>query len=192
MDIREPERREVERGSQPSAGQHMRTDITDIRLIRGENDPQAKMAAELAATRARFDAICARIADPEFNPAELSRLIACEIAMLTKDMLSRRFTAEDGYILRGFAEQMKALRELGKQLMDAEVWSKKEDILSFNGEEFKFAMGKFVNLFVEAMKEAGVPQDLRFSVMKHHRDLMAASEPVIRRETEKLGSKKRA
>ncbi len=172
----------------------MRTYITEIRLAPSENDPQAKRAAaeaELAATRARFEALCAGIGDPKFDLAELSRLIASEIAGVTNNLLLRRFTAEDAYILRGFAEQVKALRELGKQLVDTEVWSKKE-ILNFDGEQFLFALWEIVKLFVVAMKEAGVSEDLRPSIMRHYRDLMAMNEPRILREAEKLGNRKRA
>jgi hypothetical protein len=144
----------------------------------------------LLATKARFNAICARIEDPEAHPAELCRLIAFEIAMVTKSMLSRRFTTEDGYIMRGYVKQVKALRELGKQLLQAEVWRRKEDIIAFDGEKFQFVLGRIVDLFVKAMKEAGVPVDLRASVMRHYRDLMVENEPLIRRETKKLGTNK--
>jgi len=166
----------------------MRTYITEIRLSQAK---RAAAEAELAATRARFDALCAGIGDPKSDPAELSRLIASEIAGVTKNLLSRRFTAEDAYLLRGFAEQVKALRELGKQLVDTEVWSRKE-ILNFDGEKFQFVLQEIVALFVAAMKEAGVLEDLRVSIMKHYKDLMAMNEPRVRRETEKLGNKKRA
>jgi hypothetical protein len=141
-------------------------------------------------TNMGFEAIWARLEDPESEPAETSRLITLEIARATKSMLSRRFTVEDGYIIKGYAQQVKALRELDQQLLQAEVWRRKQDILNFEGERFKFVLGKVVDLFVQAMKEAGVPDDLRPSVMMNYRDLMAVNEPLIRRETENLGANK--
>ena len=145
---------------------------------------------QLAAMNTGIDAICARLEDPMSQPAEISRLITLEIARVTKSMLSRRFTVEDGYIIKGYAQQVKALRELDKQLLQAEVWRGKHDMLDFDGERFKFVLGKIVDLFVQAMKEAGVPDDLRPSVMMNYRDLMAVNEPLIRRETENLGANK--
>jgi hypothetical protein len=144
----------------------------------------------LVATNVRFDAICARLDDPASEPAETARLITLEIARATEIMLSRRFTVEDGYIIKGYAQQVKALRELGKQLLQEEVWRRKQDILDFDGEKFKFVLGKIIELFVEAMKQAAVPDDHRDSVMKHYRDLMTMNEPLIRRETKNLGANK--
>jgi|GEM_PF-1649042 len=145
---------------------------------------------QMVATKARFAAICARIEDPESQPAELCRLIAFEIAMVAKSMRSRGFTTGDGYFIRGYAKEVKALRELGKQLLQAEAWRRKEDIFAFEGEKFQFVLGRIVELFVKAMKEAGVPDDLRASVMRHYRDLMAENAPLIRRETKELGANK--
>jgi hypothetical protein len=139
-------------------------------------------------TNSGFEAICARLEDPESDPAEISRLITLEIARATKIMLSRRFTVEDGYISKGYAQQVKALRELDKQLLQAEVWRRKRDILNFDGESFKFVLGEIVELFVEAMKQAAAPVDLRTSVMRNYRDIMAEKEPLIRRQTKNLGA----
>ncbi len=159
-----------------------------MRLMSGENDPLAKRAAaeaELAATKARVDAIRAKIVDPESHPADLGRLIASEIATVAMNMRSA-----DPHIVKAFAAQVKALRTLSKQLMTPEVWSKK-DIVNFDGEKFKFVLSKIEALFVDAMEEGGMPEDQRTSVMKHYRDLVAVEEPRIRRETKELGSKKR-
>jgi hypothetical protein len=147
---------------------------------------------ELLATKARFDAIRARVPDPKSHPAEICRLIAFEIVMVIENMLSRRFTADDDYIIRGCVMQVKALREIGKQVLLTELLRRKEDVLNFDGEKFKFVMGRFIELFVEAMKQAGVPDDLNTSVMRHYRDLLAENEPRIRCETEKLNANERS
>jgi len=85
--------------------EHMSTNTSDTSVMQGEDDPKAKMAGEeteLVATKARFEAIRAWIADPEYQPAEFSRLVVSAIAMVTKDILLRGFTAEDDYIARAF------------------------------------------------------------------------------------------
>ena len=91
--------------------------------------------------------------------------------------------------LRAYSEQVKALRELGKQLNDADVLSKK-DVLNFEGAKFAFVLETIVNMFVSAMKEAGTPEDLRTSIMKHYRDTMTLNEAKIRRDTMTIESKK--
>lgn len=168
---------------------------SDTRVMQDESSPKAKMAvpeAELASSKTRLDLIRAKIADRDFPLADVLRLIGAEIAMVVQDMVSQRVTADNTNIVRGLAQQVKALRALSKQLMDVDKLTEKEDILNFDGKKFHFAMGKLMDLFVKAMQEAGVPQDLRISVVKHYRDLLAQSEPAIRRETQKLGTKKGA
>ena len=135
----------------------------------------------------RLESICEMVMNPEADPAEISRLLTAELATVTKEMALKRNLQSESYKDKSYDGLVKALRELGKQLMDTEVLSKK-DILNFDGEKFKFAMSRFVELFVKAMKEAGVLEDTRTNVMKHYRDLMAVAEPTIRRETLKIDS----
>ena len=137
----------------------------------------------------RLENVCELISDPEADPAEISRLITAELAVVTKEMASARNepTSSETWKSKTYSEVVKALRELGKQLMDTEVLSKK-DILNFDGLKFQFALSRIVELFVKSMKEAGMPEDQRTNVMKHYRDLMAIAEPNIRRETLKIDS----
>jgi hypothetical protein len=133
-----------------------------------------------------------KISDPEFDPAEISRWIALEIAVVAENMMATNnanFTTLDNTRLKIYSESIKALRELGKQLNDTEVLNKK-DVLNFDGRKFEFVLGAIIDLFKQAMKEAGMTEDQRTSVMKHYRDLMSTNEVTIRRDTQKLDSKK--
>ena len=60
-----------------------------------------------------------------------------------------------------------------------------------HGKEIEFAVGSIIHLFVQAMKEAGVEEDWRESIVRHFHDLAVDNEARIRRETEKLGRIKR-
>jgi hypothetical protein len=95
----------------------------------------------------------------------------------------------DNIRLKVFEQQLRALRELGKQLTDADLLSKK-DVLNFDGPKFQFVLGVIVDSFVQAMKEAGVPEDMRTSIMKHYRDRMQMNENTIRKETARIDSNK--
>ena len=139
----------------------------------------------------RLEIIREKITDENYDPAEASRLIAVEMARVTED-LSDCFGdgPMDSLKLKIYDSQLKALRELGKQLNEADTLSKK-DILNFDGPKFSFVLGVIVDSFVEAMKEAGLQEDLRNSVMKHYRDRMQVNEAVIRKDTAKIDSNKK-
>jgi len=140
--------------------------------------------------RERLEHIRERITDTNYEPAEVSRLIALEIIRVAEDLSD---CIGDGPVdstrLKIFEQQLKALRELGRQLTDADTLSKK-DVLNFDGAKFQFVLGVIVDNFVKAMKEAGVPEDMRSSIMKHYRDEMQVSEPKIRKETMAIGNNK--
>ncbi len=140
--------------------------------------------------RERIDSIRDKISDSNSDPAEISRAIAVEIAVVAGNLVS-----SDGSImvtsqLKAFSEQVKALRELGKQLSDTEMLSNR-DSLNFDGAKFAFVLEFIVNAFSQSMKEAGAPEDMRTSIMKHYRDKMQMAEPGLRRDTQKLGEVRR-
>lgn len=136
----------------------------------------------------KLDLILDKINDANYDPAEVSRMIAVEIATVAREMTNAdETTFGEALKLKGYSEQVKALRELGKQLTDADILSKK-DVLNFDGPKFQWVLGVIVDLFVKSMKEAGVQEDMRASIMKHYRDLMGTQENTIRREVQKIDS----
>lgn len=138
----------------------------------------------------RLENIRVRITDTNYDPAEASRLIAIEMARVAEDLSE---IVGDGTMdtlkLKVYEQQLRALRELGKQLTDADTLSKK-DVLNFDGPKFQYVLGVIVDNFVQALKEAGVPEDMRASIMKHYRDRMQMSEQNIRKETARIDSNK--
>ena len=139
--------------------------------------------------RERLENIRECITDAGYDPSAASRLIAIEIARVAEDLGDCMGDGPmDTIKLKIYEQQLKALRELGKQLTDAENLSKK-DVLNFDGKKFSFVLGVIVDSFVKAMKEAGVTEDTRASVMKHYRDEMQMNEEKIRKETARVGEK---
>ena len=136
----------------------------------------------------RMDLINAKMEDPEADPAEICRLIAAETGKVTRELSAMRNNPEEWKAkYKTHSEVIKNLRETANRLNDAELLSRK-DILRFDGEKFKFAMGRFIELFVKAMKEGGIMEDQRSNVMHQYRDLVAIAEQGIRRDTEKVES----
>lgn len=136
--------------------------------------------------------IRAMIEDPDSDPVEVSRNITYELSVIATEMVGMRGepTSSETWKIKTCAEAIKALKELRISLLDTEAISKK-DILRFDGEKFKFFFGQVLSIFTRAMKEAGLMEEQRNSIMKHYRDLMAIAEPTLRRETEKMGEKSR-
>ena len=137
----------------------------------------------------KVDLICEKIADPNYDPAEVSLMIAAEIAHVAREMTRGGSDPSEAWRLKGYSEQIKAFLALGKQLNDADVLSKK-DILNFDGARFAFVLDAVVNLFATALKEAGVEESQRTSIMKHYKDLMVINEKRIRQDTDKLGGRR--
>jgi hypothetical protein len=139
--------------------------------------------------RERVENIRESITNPNYDPAEASRMIAVEIARVAEDLSD---CLGDGPMdttrLKVYEQQLRALRELGKQLGDADYLSKK-DVLNFDGAKFTYVLGVIVDSFVKALKEAGVGEDLRTSIMRHYRDEMQINEAKIRKETMAIGKK---
>ena len=139
----------------------------------------------------RLENIRECITDANYDPSAASRLIAIEIARVAEDLGEcDGVNPMDTVKLKIYEQQLRALRELGKQLTDADTLSKK-DVLNFDGEKFQYVLSVIVNNFLQALKEAGVPEDLRASIMKHYRDKMQTDEAKIRKDTQAVDSKKR-
>ena len=94
----------------------------------------------------------------------------------------------EGLKIKALSEQVKALRELGKEVTDADVLSKK-DFLNWEGKKFRFAIDEYREGAKEAMRKVGLDDSTVNSILNHWRDIMASKEQEIRRAIEKLDSK---
>lgn len=170
----------------------MHTNLLDG--IEGKGDSERERATEMEpkSSRERFDVIVAKMAGTDFDPAEVSKLIATQIGLLTKEIMSCSFAAEDAHIVKGLETQVKALRQLSAQLEDVDKWRVKEDVLNLNGEKFRYVLKRITGLFREAMKKGGLDDGTIKSIWLTFTDLLTEHDSDIRREVEKIGSKKTA
>src|SRR5271156_3249856 len=131
------------------------------------------------------------IADETTPPHKIKRLIAEEIASINILMIkySSDVSLIDGMKVKVYETQVKSLRELGKEIMEADTLSHK-DFLNMDGKKFKFAIGRFSEGLKEAMHTVKLDETTINSVLRHWGDIMASKEEEIRREIEKLDSKK--
>jgi hypothetical protein len=131
------------------------------------------------------------IQDETTPPAKIKRLIAEEINSICMQMIgySDDVSLIDGMRMKALETQVKSLRELGKEIMDADTLSHK-DFLNIDGKKFKFVLGQIVECMKEAMRAVKLDETTANSVLSNWRDIMAAKDEDIRRDVEKLDSKK--
>lgn len=131
------------------------------------------------------------IQDETTPPAKIKRKIAEEMASISMLMIKygNDVNIIEGMKVKVFETQVKALRELGKEIMEADTLSHK-DFLNMDGKKFKFVMGRWVEGMKEAMKMVKLDETTVNSILRHWMDIMTDKEEEIRREVEKLDSKK--
>lgn len=95
----------------------------------------------------------------------------------------------EGLKIKALSEQVKGLRELGKEVMEADVISKK-DFLNWDGKKFRYAIDEFMEGAKQAMKVVKLDESTINSVLNHWRDIMQSKEQDIRRNLDKLDSSK--
>jgi hypothetical protein len=124
--------------------------------------------------------------------ATVSRLISIEIAKTTRDLSKLVGNGADPTLAwksKFYAEHVKALRELSKQLTETDVLSKK-DVLNLDGPKFLFVMTEISTLYKKALKEAGCEPALVENTMRHFADLVSVATDQLRRDVEKIDSGK--
>ena len=136
----------------------------------------------------KLNEILEMINNPDIAPGPIKRLIAAEIASVNLRML-REDNDPLGTGAKKLGEQVKALRELGKEVMEADVMSRK-DFLNFDGKKFQYALGRYREGAVAAMKTAKLDESTINSVLNHWRDYMTEHEEEIRRSIDKLDTTK--
>ena len=128
------------------------------------------------------------INNPDIAPGPIKRMIAAEITAVNLLMI-RDSNDPLGLGTKKLAEQVKALRELGKEVMEADVISKK-DFLNMEGKKFRYAIDRYRDGAIAAMKLVKLDESTINSIINHWRDIMQANDEEIRRGIEKLDSSK--
>lgn len=133
----------------------------------------------------KFEEIIAMINDPDAPLAPIKRRIALEIATVSQQMLLCGEEAMDFGKIKGMESLVKALRELGKELMESDVLSKK-DFLNFDGPKLAYVLQEYQAGAIETLKKIGIDDSTAQQFLRQWRDLMMERETQVRRSTEKL------
>jgi hypothetical protein len=129
------------------------------------------------------------IRNPQIPLGDLKRMIAYEIAVATEMMIRQGDTVDvtNFGTTKALECQVKALRELGKELDEADRMAKR-DYINLDGPKFQYVSDMWVSKFKAAMKKAGVDDGLAKNILMHYKDEMAAVDSEIRREVQKVDS----
>jgi hypothetical protein len=153
---------------------------------------------EISATRdlsdrereTKLDEILDMINNPEVPPGPIKRLIAAEIATVNRLMIKygNDVSIIEGMKIKALSEQVKGLRELGKEVLEADTINRK-DILTWEGKKFRYAIDEYREGAKEAMREAKLDESTINSILTHWRDIMAQKESDIRRALDNMDKK---
>ena len=143
-------------------------------------DPGGLKAQEtLAAARSqmsRLDQISQMVANRNAPVGKISRAIAVEIANVIKLMTpTRRPLYTRLSTQQELNSQVRGYRQLQRTLREAEARST-IDTLNMDGPKFKFILGRIIELFKQAMEDAGVTDQSVRTIMAQVSDLLTASE----------------
>jgi hypothetical protein len=110
------------------------------------------------------------VADPDAPIADISRLIAVQIAGILVAMADERPTHRQAS-QRYLNDQVQVYRELQRTLTESDALSNR-DTLDLDGPKFKFILTEIVRLFRQALKDAGIPESLAQNAMLQFGDLI--------------------
>lgn len=158
----------------------------------GDDGEVYKESVEDSSTQsvAAMDEIIKSINDPNAPLAPIKRAIAVEIAKANRALIeySGQITslgALDTMRVKALDSQVKALRELGKELMESDVLSKK-DFLNFDGPKLAYVLDEFRQGAMDTLRKIGIDDGTAQQFLRQWRDVMMEREPQIRRSVDKL------
>jgi len=167
---------------------------SDVRQCEGESNNKEETGVEQVQTvpEEGLQHIRTQLQDPQFEAAELLRIITGEIATVARRMRSLGFTKEEAHIGSCLAKQVEVLCQLAQEVRNVDMARTREDIIYFDGPKFKFVMDKVMDMFIKAMQAAGLGEMQCGTVFRYFRDLLGENEPQLRRETAAVGKKGKA
>ncbi len=156
-----------------------------------DGDVSSERQASDAERDSKIAQIIDMINDVDTPPGPIKRLIAAELANLSRLMIryGNDVSILEGMKIKALETQVKTLRELGKELMEADVIGKK-DFLNIDGKKFRYAIDEFREGAKEAMRAAKLDDTTINSVINHWRDIMQAKTEDIRRTIDKMDTQK--
>jgi hypothetical protein len=137
----------------------------------------------------KLDQIIVMINDSSSSLATIKRMIAAEIATATRIMVhfGNDLTLLEGLKIKALDSQVKALRELGKELMESDVLSKK-DFLNFDGPKLGFVLQEYRQGAQDTLKKMNIDESTVQQFLRLWRDWGLEAEPGIRKRVEKIST----
>ncbi len=156
---------------------------TSVPQRQNESDRGKRIEKPSASTT--LDLIRSRLQDPNFDAYELMRLVTYVMATVARRMHELGFTVEELYIRHCLYECINPLRALGRSIIETDKLRGRADVIYWDGEAIQKVGETMTGWFCEALAQAGLTDFQRQVVMRNYRDLAAANEPQLRRETER-------
>jgi hypothetical protein len=163
--------------------------------LEGKYSEAAKKSNKRAES-SKLTEIRTKIEDPNISQAELSKLIALEMAAILDAMNEHLDKPNSGIkgmdaniAIKSLAEQLKGVRELGRQIIEMDNQAKR-DFINFDGEKFQFVAGQWLQMGVSALRAMGWDEHTVTSYVKQFRSQIEMNELRIRKEAENIGTNK--
>lgn len=167
---------------------------TEVNVVLDENGVPRVVTTPIMSDEekdSKIDEIIAEIEDPNSPLAPIKRKIAVELAKTSKVLMSLGDETasgngfNDAVKVKAIETRIKALRELGKELMESDTLSKK-DFLNFDGPKLAFVLQEYRQGAHDALKKINIDEATIQQFLRHWRDLMLERESGIRKSTEKM------
>lgn len=166
---------------------------TELQVVKGEDGVPQVVETQIlteAERDSKIDEIIRLIDDPDSPLAPIKRLIAAELAKASRLSLSMGDDSggngfNDAVKIKALETRIKALRELGKELLESDTLSKK-DFLNFDGPKLGYVLDEYRQGAHDALKKIGIDEGTIQQFIRHWRDLMIEREAGIRKATDKL------
>jgi hypothetical protein len=143
------------------------------------------------ATVSRLAEIRQKIEDPNCSQVELAKLIAVEMTAILEAMNKLMDNASrPGTLLAtkdlttSLTEQLKGVRELGKQITEMDNLAKR-DYINFDGDKFLWVLDQLIELGCSAIRSMGWEEHQVRSWENHFRKHLGEQEERIRRDADK-------
>jgi hypothetical protein len=150
------------------------------KAAQGEVAAQKNMPEKRAS---KLPEILEKISDPQFSKPDVARLIAWEMVSILSYLDSMDDSGKD---IRSkiLLEQLKGVRELGRQLIDAD--DANQDYINFDGPKFKHVMDHWFETAKKSLREIGFDDHTVTNFIMHWSEELGKSEIKLRREVTEI------
>ena len=177
--------------SKPAVSDDAALPLNETVVVGVDGSLTIKGARLRESTDSTMSEIIEKLRGPDFQAVEIHRLIATQIALITRTMLERREDLDATTVLKEGAERIKALRCLAESVEEVDALTKRDE-LNFDGPKFEYVFDEFMDCFKDATEQALGKNsgEIVQRIMRTFRDLIAMREEDIRQATAKIGKEK--